>query len=278
MHIPESSFCQTVGYWRYVQAIHEAAERRNPDHLAGYFLPRLQRWRGRWISDKKIEALRSNRFYYYLIARTQYYDAVFLDAIKQGVQTIVNVGSGTDTRAYRFREQLERSGIQVCECDQERLITAKQRISQARWPTSFVSYLPLDLNAGSWPMLEKWLATHADSTALLMMEGVAPYVDANSFGRFLELLSRTLRPGSRVAYDFKISGVNDSFGRDGRSTAAFRLPAIRDTVAQYHAERNYRLTHMETSDELSLRLLPDLATSKVPLFREDVLIQLERKG
>jgi len=46
-------------------------------------------------------------------------------------------------------------------------------------------------------------------------------------------------------------------------------------VARYHEELGYRLTHMERSDELSMRMIPDLETAGIALFREDVVIQAE---
>ena len=47
------------------------------------------------------------------------------------------------------------------------------------------------------------------------MEGVSPYIDDVSFGRFLSLLASTLAAGSQVAYDFKIQGpTTTSAGKD----------------------------------------------------------------
>ena len=56
------------------------------------------------------------------------------------------------------------------------------------------------------------------------MEGVSPYIDDVSFGRFLTVLAGKLAAGSQVAYDFKIRGALDNFGREGRTQKPFRLP------------------------------------------------------
>jgi len=275
MNLPDSSYSNTVGRWRYIQSIHETSEHRNPDHLVGHFLPLLERWNAKWLSQRNLNFLRSHRVYYYLIARTRYYDQVFLDAIARDAQYIINVGCGTDTRSYRFVNELERKGTRVCECDQPMVIRAKQKICQRHWPSDSVSYLPLDLNDEAWPEFEVWLARNVTGLTLVLMEGVTPYLNDHSFSRFLELLAHKLPSGSRVAYDFKILGVNDAFGRGGRTQSPFRLSSSRECVATYHENRKYRLTHMELSDELSVRLIPNLATSGFPLFREDALIQAE---
>ena len=101
MNLPDLSYMMKVGQLRYIQSVYETAEYRNPDTLVGDLLPTLQRWgcdlRGRILLAK----LRSQPFYYYVVARTKYYDAIFLEAICDDVNFIVNIGCGSDTRAYR---------------------------------------------------------------------------------------------------------------------------------------------------------------------------------
>src|ERR1043165_6816947 len=106
-----------VAEFRYIQAIHETSELQNPDGLVGQFLPILRRWRCTWLSHRTTALLRSNPFYYYLDARTRYYDKLFLDAFADNVHYIINVGSGVDTRAYRFEHVLSQNGVMVLECD-----------------------------------------------------------------------------------------------------------------------------------------------------------------
>ena len=81
MSFPDVSYARTVGEWRYIQSLHEPVERKNPDSLVGVLLPLRERYAARWLSRKRIKALRSHLFYYYLVARTKYYDQVFLDAM-----------------------------------------------------------------------------------------------------------------------------------------------------------------------------------------------------
>jgi methyltransferase (TIGR00027 family) len=275
MSFPDMSYARTVGEWRYIQSIHEPVERKNPDRLVGELLPLRERYAARWVSRKRINALRSHLFYYYLVARTKYYDEVFLEAMQRGVRHIINIGSGTDTRAYRFADQVKDRGIDICECDQPTVIRAKHRICERRWPSSPVCYLPIDLNDATWPEFERWLDKTVAGPALVMMEGLTPYLDDRSVGEFLAMLARRLPAGGSVAYDFKISGVADAFGARAGSGPLFRLPSAREDVARYHEELGYRLTHMERSDELSMRMIPDLATAGIALFREDVVIQAE---
>jgi methyltransferase (TIGR00027 family) len=275
MKIPNDHNALKVGRLRHIQFIHEKTPHKNPDYLVGQLLPLSQRWGAKWISAKELNALRLNFFYYYLSARTHYYDQLFRDAIERGVRSILNVGSGTDTRAYRFADDLERKGIVVCECDQPVLIQEKESKCRRRWPSAPVTYLPLDLNDSSWPLLDSWLDANANGDTFVLMEGITPYVAEQSVGRFLEMLAHKLSQGSIVAYDFKLRDVDDGFGTEASEEQGFRLAANREEVAQYHLERNYRLTHMELSDALSVRFLGDLTAAGFPMFREDGLVQVE---
>ena len=275
MGLPNLSNSMYVARLRYIQSIHESPERRNPDTLVRHFIPILARLRTAWLGRQELSKLRADPFYYYLVARTKYYDQVVNDAVSDGVQQIVNVGCGCDTRAYRFKHLLRSRNVKVLECDQAKAIHAKQQAAK-RWRCSdYVEYLPIDLNDDTWPELEHWLGDRTRTKALVLMEGVSPYINGGNFGRFLVLLATRLSPRSHVAYDFKIRGVRDDFRRVGRIQEPFRLSRASDEVATFHEALGLRLEHMELSSELCARLLPDLAESAIALFSEDGLVRLQ---
>jgi methyltransferase (TIGR00027 family) len=264
-----------VARLRYIQSIHESSERRNPDTLVRRLLPLIRRWRDAWLGTEDLAMLRADPFYYYLVARTRYYDKVFNDAISVGVQRIFSIGCGSDTRPYRFEAMLRSSGVQVLECDLQNAIQAKRRIVR-RWPgAERVEYLSLDLNEEAWPDLSRRLGDEAGADTLVIMEGVSPYVNESNFHRFLSLLGSKLRAGSQLAYDFKLRGVKEGFGRVGRTQRPFRLPADRDELEALHLKHRLRLTGFERSSELCARLLPDAARPAASRFAEDALVRLE---
>ena len=265
----------SVAKWRHIQSVYETGERQNPDTFTRHFLPALERWYCAWLSQSDLALLRSRPFYYYLVARTKYYDGIFLDAISDKVQHIINIGSGCDTRSYRFEHVLKENGVKVLECDQLEAITGKERIAQRRGRLDHVAYMPIDLNDGAWPDFEHWLNKNNSAKVLVLMEGVSPYVNVDTFSQFLSLLARELPDGSHVAYDFKVGGVADTFGLAGRTQRPFRLPTVRAEVVSYHDKLGYRVNYLEGSSECSARFLTGLAKSTSPLFIEDALIQLE---
>lgn len=273
-YLPNISNSMLVGHLRYIQSIRERPELRNPDNLVRHFIPMLDRWRLRWIDGEGLAKLRESGFYYYLIARTRYYDQLFLEATSGDFPRIINIGSGSDTRAYRFAEALTRKGIKVWECDQSQSIFAKQRIAKRQFKAlDYVDYFPIDLNKDQWPDLESRLSQTKIKTFVLM-EGVSPYIEEHAFERFLSFFSKNLPAGSKLSYDFKIAGASDDFGRAEIAHKPFRCSKTEEEVEAFHAKLRYRLTHMELGSALSARLLPSLTGSGVRLFDEDCLIQL----
>ena len=110
---------------------------------------------------------------------------------------------------------------------------------------------------------------------MVLMEGVSPYINVETFSRFLRFLAETLPRGSRVAYDLKLAAVADEFGRVGRTQRPFRVAGGRENMAIFHEKLGYQLDHMEGSAELTTRLVGSLNVTHSPLFLEDALIQLE---
>ena len=273
-------FCNTmnVAELRHIQSIHETTEFRNPDTFVRHFLPESRRQRLAKLGQWRLAMLRSHPFYYYLLARTKYYDGVLLHAISDKMQYVISVGCGNDTRPYRFEHVLKQKGVEVLECDLPEVISNKQRMANRLGTFDHIAYLAIDLNDGAWPDFEHWLGTHNKAKALVLIEGVSPYVNAEAFGRFLDLLARKLPAGSRVAYDFKFRGVNDNFGRGDRTQTLLRLSGVTEEVVAYHEGLGYRLSHFEQSSDLSARLLTGPAKPNAPLFTEDGLILLDVVG
>lgn len=275
--LPDHCNASSVGRLRYIQSVHESGERRNPDTLVRHFIPLLQKLRIACLGSVTLARLRADPFYYYLVARTRFYDGVVRDAIAGGVRRIVNIGCGTDTRPYRFHRLLEGHGVRNLECDQPRIIAAKRRLFERLGRFDHVEYLPLELNDPSCPALERRLIQKPSLPTLVMMEGVSPYVDQDSIGRVLWLLGRTLVPGSRVAFDYKLRGVDDDFGRSARTCRPFRLGERPDEVARYARQFGLELERLELGAALSVRLLPALG-SAAPRFCEDAVVELRVGG
>jgi methyltransferase (TIGR00027 family) len=276
MRLPDLSYMMKVGQIRSIQAKYETLEHRNPDRFVRHFLSARQRWgcmlRGRLFLNR----IRRQPFYYFVLARTRYYDQIFKSAILQGFDCIINIGCGSDTRAYRYQTELKARKVQVLECDQADAIAAKRDMARRSAPAAdHVDYLALDLNASAWPGLAEWLAKHPSRRCLVMLEGVSPYVQTEAFAAFLSFLAAKLPVDSRLAYDFKRRDVAEGFGRTNVSPEPFRMPDDLEQVTTFHRPLGWLLDHFERSGELCRRLVPGLSASQTKVFEEDCLIQLQ---
>jgi len=271
MRLPNLSYMMHCGQTRYIQAQYESAEYRNPDLAVSMFLSPRQRLVSYIRGKLLISRLRINPFYFYVLARTRYYDEVFFDGICGSVTNIINIGCGSDTRAYRYAHILKQKGISVLECDQEDAIYSKQKIALKNWPTDHIKYVPLDLNMSSWPDFARLLDEISNEPVLVMMEGVSPYIISESFEAFLKLLASKLHADSLIAYDFKIAGISDNLGRTDRVRQPFRLPMAQEEIALFHNKLGFHIQYLELSSSLSERLLPGLPH----LFKEDCLLRIK---
>ena len=158
------------------------------------------------------------------------------------------------------------------ECDQPEAIAVKKHMVEKAGKYGHVTYASLDLNDDSWPDFEQFL-TQARVKVFVLIEGVSPYVNEEAFRAFLELLGRRLAKGSRVAYDFKLRGVSDTFGLSGRTEKPFRLSGNRQELTEYHDRLGFTLCNLSYSTEIlgsKVYAHPEAGT-----FKEDGLIQLE---
>jgi methyltransferase (TIGR00027 family) len=270
--LPNLSNSIGIAKLRYIQSIYEPSACRNPDTFVGDLLPLPIRWASLLQGKLQLSKLRLRPFYYYLIARTKYYDKIFTDAIAGNIDWIVNVGSGSDTRAYRFAADLNRTKKHVIECDQNQSIFIKQKLAGKKWCNRHVIYMPIDINDESWSKLESAL-NEIKTPVLFIMEGVSPYVNGEAFRRFLKFISVTTSSGSRVAYDFRIHAASENPDQNEVNRGLFRLSANEDQILGYHELLGYKLQNFESSSELTSRMLPNIAPP-AGFFTDDCLLEL----
>ena len=276
--LPNLSNMVYVGKLRHIQSEYEAPEHRNPDGLIRHLLSHTQLWSCRLRGRLTLKRLRRNPFYYYVLARTRYYDAVYASAIAGGFQHILNIGCGSDTRAYRYADQLRDAQVSCVECDQKSAISIKEKMARKKLTVGHVQYMSIDLNVADWTTVEQWLASKKGSKVLVLMEGVSPYIDEKSFAAFLQLLGSRLSAGSRLAYDFKRKGVADEFGRGKAVHVPFRLAGDRAEVDRFHQGLGLCVDSFELGAELVARIVPGIDGAKQQVFSEDALVQLLVSG
>lgn len=175
------------------------------DHLAELFLSPKMRAQ---VADDGLRAalLQHDDFqtanYSYLTARTRHLDRVFEDAIAKGIEQIVLLGAGYDSRCYRFAQAL--GAVPMFEVDAPTTQAAKRRyldLAEIDVPAQ-VTFVPINFND---ERLEDVLAEAgyaADKRTLFIWEGVTYYISAEAVTNTLNFIRSQSAQGSIVAFDY----------------------------------------------------------------------------
>jgi len=142
------------------------------------------------------------------VVRTRYIDDYLQACISDGVEQVVILGAGNDSRAYRFKA-LE--GIKVFEVDHAP--TQKRKMANVKRlfgdPPRWVTYVPIDFEKEN--LAEKLLASgyKRDSLTLFIWEGVTMYLTAEAVDRTLSFVAENSGRGSSIIFNYFHRSVVD---------------------------------------------------------------------
>ena len=208
------------------------SERLGSDYLDEYFLPFNFKF---FIRFKKIRTKIKNKFnkylpglHEYMIARTEYFDSIFIDALNENIPQIVLLGAGYDTRVYRF-EKLNRA-TKIIELDIAPTQNRKRKClkkGQIEIP-EHVTLGPINFNKESLKnVLEKAGYENHEKT-LFIWEGVSYYLEPESVNATLEFVKNTSHNESVIAFDYAISISKENINYYG-------VKEFYQTMKEHHA-------------------------------------------
>jgi len=137
----------------------------------------------------------------FLVARCRYMDDYLQECLDKGIQQLVILGAGLDSRAYRF-EQLK-DQVKVFEIDHP----ATQLVKQKKLRKIFgnlpeqVTYVPVDFNEETLQKLFDF-GYNRQLKTLFIWEGVVHYLTPEAVGRTLEFVVKNSGPGSMIIFDY----------------------------------------------------------------------------
>jgi methyltransferase (TIGR00027 family) len=245
---------------------------RGPDRLAARFVdsgPRLTamvkvplvRRLAPWVAERLLPGS-----YWFELARVKHMDGVLRKEIAAGVQQLVILGAGFDSRAYRFADRLAR--IPTFEVDHP--VTASVKRKRV---TGIFGSLPrhvryVDADLGIPGELEKRLASAGYAPTLrtlVIWSGVTPYIPEHGVDAVLRWLARDAAPGSSIVFDYAyreaVEGRAFFYGapqlrrRVDQSGEPLRFGIERDCVAGYLAACGLELLSDLGPEQLERRYL-----------------------
>lgn len=139
------------------------------------------------------------------IARTRFIDETVQDALSQGIEQVVILGAGLDTRPYRL------SGMEhacVFEVDLPSIQEGKKKKLQkhfGRLPEK-VTFLPIDFDTQSLEAVFSGTTFDPASSAIFIWEGVTQYLAEEAVRRMLAFVG-TSAPGSILVFTYVLQSV-----------------------------------------------------------------------
>lgn len=133
-------------------------------------------------------------FFAALATRTRFFDEQVLAALENGIDQIVILAAGYDSRAWRFG----RAGVAFFEADHP----ATQRHKRRRAPSGGPIYVPADLEVDNLESALRTAGWRADAPTLFTVEGLTMYLETDDVRRLLGDLAVLSAPRSRLAVNF----------------------------------------------------------------------------
>jgi methyltransferase (TIGR00027 family) len=203
-----ASTAETQAALRAVAATESDPALRNPDWMAARLVtaaPRLTALAKvpgvRRLLPRLAERLAPGG-YHYETARVKHVDAILNAELRNGLEQLLILGAGYDSRPYRFAEALR--DVRVFEVDLPRMSAVKRR-KIARLlssPPQNVTYVEADLLEAD---LERRLTRHGydiHAATLVILSGVAPYLSNTAVARLLAFVGRHTAPATSIVFDY----------------------------------------------------------------------------
>jgi methyltransferase (TIGR00027 family) len=195
--------------------------------------------------------------------RTRHIDDVLSDSLAAGVEQIVLLGAGLDSRAYRF-DALRR--MRVFELD----LPQTQEYKKGRIREIFgalpghVTYVPIDFTSQDLGDVLDGAGYDAKKKALFIWEGVSMYIPETAVDATLRAVTRKGVSGSRIVFDYFLRSALDSSTsalRDVSKMVAkvgepFVFGVAGEDAKAFVAARGLRVLSDFGSAELGKRFLP----------------------
>ena len=178
-----------------------AGEAANGDYLAGRVLrphqralnraPRL----ARWLFERGLPGA-----FGYFNARTRYFDDVLLEEARAGLEQVVILGAGFDSRSLRFADAMR--AARVFEVDMPTVLVIRaERLPLDETAASAVA-VPIDFEHEDLGDALRQRGYAPAARTLFLLEGVSYYLPEAAVKAVLALVASQSGPGSGILFDY----------------------------------------------------------------------------
>ncbi len=249
-------------YLRAVAAREPDPGLRCPDQLAARLIgPEWQRMLRLplWIVRSRLEHNLPGS-YFHVLARTRHIDRLLTEALWAGIEQLVILGAGFDSRAVRFQDQL--SSVRVFEVDSPgNQVVKKERLRAALGSLpGHIIFMPVDFN--HQPLSEALISGGYQTSlkTFFIWEGVSYYLLPAAVDAVLKFAAVGCGVGSSIVFDYAL----ESFVRgDYHSRRAARMGAVYATSSEPFVSGVPDGKSGAFLEERGLRLISDLGPAEL---------------
>ena len=241
--ITESVGATALGVAASRAAETESANPLISDPFARVFLDAAGEGIWNWFSAPELPAeiveaepdlpLRMQSMVNYMASRTAFFDGFFLDTTKAGVQQVVILAAGLDSRAWRLPWP---GGTTVYELDQPKVLDFKSSTLRERGaqPTADLVTVAVDLRH-DWPKMLRQAGFDASAPSAWSAEGLLPFLPAAAQELLFERMQELSAAGSRIAVEAPGPGFMDP---DARARQREQMQRFRALAARLDGQRD----------------------------------------
>ena len=264
----KANVAQTAHLTAWVRALGRkiAGDAANGDYLAERALRTHQRVLNRvpWLARRFLERGLPGAFGYFN-ARTRYFDAVLSEEAGTGLEQLVILGAGFDSRPLRFAEALR--SVRVFEVDLPEVLSI--RAERFGSPTA-AQVVPIDFEHEDLGSVLSSRGFSFAARTLFLWEGVTYYLPTAAVQAVLSLVGRS-GAGSSILFDYVtrafVDGDHSGYGTRRLALAWRRLGDVNrfgvDDVRAFVGPLGLRLRSDLDVSELERRYLSSLPGKRI---------------
>ena len=169
----------------------------------------------------------------FLTVRERHIDEYLKVCLAAGVQQVVILGAGFDSRAYRFEEF--RRGVKVFEVDHPATQQAKLKKLQrifGRVPQHVV-YVPIDFNTQTLAQRLQECSYAEHSKTVFIWQGVTQYLTPEGVDSTLAFVAKHSGVGSSIIFDYMYTSLLDGTVKRGEVSKMRRDRWLSDEVLAF---------------------------------------------
>lgn len=222
---------------------------QGPDDLARLFMPPNIRTVLFFPFFRRLLRRKFVGGYEYVMARTRFFDDLFLQALKDQVPQIVVLGAGYDTRALRFAKA--NTGTRIFELDAPITQREKKTLLEKNavpLPEQLV-FVPINFNKENLGAVLAKAGYDASKKTLFTWEGVTCYLSEEAVKGTLSFIAANSGKGSTVAFDYFLKeafaggpdyyGAPETFAAVARDREPFQFGVAEGAIGDFLADLGF---------------------------------------